>query len=292
MTEADRIDALERNGIASLSDLESRAVKTLREQLDRDQTRFRTYEPGFATKAYPWPRAPLHWWSRVWEYPYVFHAVQKWLSTYRRPGMPHVVDHGSGVTFFPFSMARMGCRITCTDIDQVCQPEIDKARELVDHTPGTVAFRHIDGSRMPFGSGEVDCVYSVSVIEHLHNIEECVADIARILHPEGMLVLTCDLDLRGDERLGVEDYSRLRSALENWFIPLYPERSIHPLDMLTSERGPYALQGPKGPRRVARVAADALRDLLLARTPTSRVTWHLAVLGMAWIKRTDGPRRA
>ena len=49
---------------------------------------------------------------------------------------------------------------------------------------------------MPFQDNEADAVYCVSVLEHIPNPERTVKEVARILQPGGVFVLTIDLDLQ------------------------------------------------------------------------------------------------
>lgn len=277
----------EQNGIAALSDLQDDTARRWLRCLEAEQTSFRALESLYSTGRYPWPRDPLHWWSRVWEYPYVMHALDRWLAKGTEPRTAHVVDHGSGVTFMPFAVAKRGCRVTCTDTAPVCGEEILAAARAVAQAPGSVDFRLASQDALPFSDGEVDCLYSVSVVEHVADIRRCIEEIARVLRPGGLLVLTCDLDLRGDQPLGIDAYAILVDALQRRFAPWYPTRTVHPRNQLASDMGPYALPGPTGVRRILRVLRDAYHDIAHARPPQSRVPWHLTVFGAAWLRRTD-----
>src|SRR5882762_5462920 len=120
-----------RSGIATLSDLTTCDWRELFSLLEEEQSEFRTMEPHFMSTEYRWPRDPLHTWSRIWEYPYAYYHLML-----RRQGLgdnasPLAVDIGSGVTFFPFSLARLGYRVICTDIDPICAKDIPLAGRVL-----------------------------------------------------------------------------------------------------------------------------------------------------------------
>jgi SAM-dependent methyltransferase len=236
----------DRSGIAALSDLQTSQWHELFELLENEQKIFLRKEPDFRSAEYKWPRDPLHTWSRVWEYPYVYYHLKCWREKSTNVSdIPHVVDLGSGVTFFPFSVARLGYKVTCTDIDPICKIDLERAIKKVDHKPGEVEFRMGEELKLPFCDREVDVVYCISVLEHIPTFDSTLEEIGRILKPEGLLILTIDLDLRGDSDLGIDKYEYLYSLLRKNYIFTNPDITIHPADILFSTSGPYAVTAPK-----------------------------------------------
>ena len=241
----------ERNGIAAMSDLDTAEWKEVFALLEAEQQRFLSHEDAFRSPNYPWPRDPLHCWSRIWEYPYVYSFLRSHLApsgaARSSDGPARVVDLGSGVTFFPFSVARLGSHVTCADIDPICAGDLGKAAAVVDHAPGAVDFRLIEGDALPFGDGEVDAVYCVSVLEHIPTFEVTVREVARILQPGGILLLTIDLDLTGLAEIGVENYRRLKDTLRDHFHGVFPDVTVHPADVLRSDTSQYSISGEPPP---------------------------------------------
>lgn len=230
----------DRCGLAALSDLESPDWLDLLSFLEKRQESFLSYENKFRSPSYKWPRDPLHTWSRIWEYPYIFYHLRKLRDRFADT-FPVVVDLGSGVTFFPFAIAELGYQVTCTDIDPICAIDLAKAAQYVPHAPGIVEFRLTNGISLPFADNEVDIIYCVSVIEHIPTFKETISEIARILKPEGFLLLTFDMDMRGDSEIGLSKYNDMENYFRRFFIELYPNTTIHPLDVLASVSGfgPY-----------------------------------------------------
>jgi ubiquinone/menaquinone biosynthesis C-methylase UbiE len=98
-----------------------------------------------------------------------------------------------------------------------------------------------DARSIALETESVDCVYCISVLEHIPDFEAVISEIGRLLRPGGLLVLTFDVDLRGNWELGPDAYTRLMDALEGSFAPVYPETVIHPLRVLTTVNSIYPM---------------------------------------------------
>ena len=247
----------DRSGIAALSDLENGAWRELFALLEKAQEDFRLKEASFRSAGYKWPADALHAWSRVWEYPYVYHHLKEWRGLLPEGAAPRVLDMGSGVTFFPFAVARLGCHVTCADIDPVCLEDLGRAIGLLPQSPGSVDVLLTDGRLLPFDSDSLDAIYCISVLEHVPDFEHAVAGMARALRPGGMLLLTVDVDLKDPE--DIDRHKRLGAALNDYFLYAAADRTVHPSDMLTMNRGPY----PAKLREGGRLAAYAVKHHVL-----------------------------
>ena len=121
----------ERSGLAALSDLGSLEWSKLFSQLEKEQYLFLNNEAIFKGQELSCPRDPLHQWSRVWEYPYAYHHIIKFRREYpSQNSLPHIIDFGSGVSFFPFAIAKLGFKITCIDIDPICEKDMNRAIQV------------------------------------------------------------------------------------------------------------------------------------------------------------------
>jgi len=269
----------DRSGIAALSDLRSLRCRELVAHLEKEQQAFLDRAREFRSPEYKWPHDSLHSWSRIWEYPYVYHHLERLCARCPVSGSLHVLDLGSGVTFFPFSVARLGCQVTCADIDPVCERDLARAIRVIDGRPGRVDFRLVNGPVLPFRDHEVDIVYCISVIEHIDRFEDTFDEITRILKPEGMLLLTFDLDLQGGPQLGISEYRRLTAKAKEHFVLVYPETTPHPSDMLRSSHGPYGFQPPLGNARREYPRIRKIIRRILGRRPAQPFSYSLAVMG-------------
>lgn len=230
---------LKRSGLATLSDLNSPEYQKIFSKLETEQYAFLDKESEFRSPGYRWPRDILHFWSRIWEYPYVYYYLKEQAITLGSVFEAKVLDIGSAVTFFPFSVAKLGYHVNCLDIDATCGPDIERAAASVQHQPGKVDFRLISDGRFPLEDGEVDAVYCVSVLEHIPDFEQTVKDVFRVLKPNGLFILTIDLDLCGYMDIGVSRYYDLRRCLSKHFDLKEPEITVHPLDVLQPRNGPF-----------------------------------------------------
>ena len=273
-------------GIACISDLETPRCRQLLELLEQDQAEFISKQHLFLAPGYQWPTDPLHTWSRVWEYPYVYHHLEKWRKSLPGDHTPVVVDFGSGVTFFPFSVARLNCHVICTDIDRACQESFPSAVCHISAAPGKVEFRLSLPDRLPLDDCSVDCLYCISVIEHIPGFEQSLAEVARVLKPGGLFVVTFDLDLRGDHQIGQKEYPKLLGSIARLFDPVLPTRHFHPADMLTSDKGPYALPTPQGWAYVKYWVKNKLIKPIIGRPPAPLIPYFLTVEGFTAVRRS------
>lgn len=274
----------DKSGLAALSDLETTEWRELFDLLENEQATFLKKEAAFRSPEYKWPKDPLHTWSRVWEYPYVYNQIIKWRKSLQSDLLPMVVDLGSGVTFFPFSVARLGCHVVCCDVDPVCETDLRRASASVSHFPGQVKFRLSTPQKLPFGDGEADVIYCISVLEHIPNPMETINEISRILKSGGLLLLTIDLDLRGDSEIGVEKHSKIIHELRQHFHYADADSSVHPADLLTSGRGPYKYDILTGTSLYRFLLKQKIK-MLVGLKPSSLPTPDLAVQAFAMVRK-------
>lgn len=273
------------NSVAIRLDLDTEEWKELFRLLEHAQSEFLMHQERFRSREYKWPLDPLHTWSRVWEYPYVYAHLLDRREACGREGFEHVVDLGCGVTFFPFAVAKLGTWVTGTDIDPVCRKDLAAAEQFLKVHPGRVDFSLADGKTLPFEDGSIDVVYCISVLEHIPDFPRTIAEVERILKPGGLFIVTIDLDLRGDAQIGVEPHRRLKEILAEDFDHVYPERSVHPADILTTRRSPFPLQGYPFGLRSSWLILRRLAFPLFGRRPLPFSPPVLAVEGMVLAKR-------
>jgi len=228
-------------GFAAKTDLEKEDWKILFSCLEREQSVFLNNQNKFRSKEYKWPRDPIHTWSRLWEYPYIYYHLQRIKEQSPNENL-RVLDFGSGVTFFPFSVAQLGYDITCADIDPVCAVDIPAAAKIVRHTPGSVKVVLIKDGIIPVESESQDIVYCISVLEHIPNFESVIDEIQRVLKPSGQFIFTIDIDLRGNFEFGVDKFERLQVKLDKFFTKKLFERPVHPSNLLTTVNSPYPMK--------------------------------------------------
>lgn len=276
-----------RSGLGTLSDVQSEEYRSTFSFLENEQREFLSKEKLFRSPSFNWPRDPLHTWSRVWEYPYVYHHLKTWRGSMSNDVIPRVVDVGSGVNFFPFSVARLGCQVTCIDNDKICEEDMNKAILHVPCDPGRVEFKLSKGSALPIEDEKADAVYCISVLEHVDDFTDMVREMNRILKPGGLLVLTIDLDLKGDSEIGVDRYKKLKTILEEQLEYKYLETVDHPADILVTNNGPYPLAEYHGGKLMWYLFKQWILYPLLFRKPNPLPpAYNLAVQGFVLSKKS------
>lgn len=228
------------SGIATSSDFSNDKYAEVVGVLQSSQKRFLDREEDFRSSTYRWPSDALNNWSRIWEYPYIAANIER-LASQKTPqdGGSRILDFGSGVTFFPFYLASLGFDVVCADIDPICEKDLQRAIKVFeDQQEGSVEFGLIEERRVPVADETIDMVYCISVIEHILDFEYEIAEMHRVLKPGGGLLLTLDIDLRGDHEIGLQSWNRLRECLFDAFTLELPYRALHPADVLTRKSSP------------------------------------------------------
>ena len=103
-------------------------------------------------------------------------------------------------------------------------------------------------------------------------------------------MITCDLDLdpEGNTQLNTGEYERLTSVIGQQFSLLCPERTIHPVNVLTNRNSPYS----GGQRSYARIGYQLIKQKILKPLLGKKPGYvdvlgpsPLAILGLALQKR-------
>jgi SAM-dependent methyltransferase len=274
--------------MAALSDLATDEWRSVFAELESEQKLFLDCEDDFRSPEYRWPRDPLHNWSRLWEYPYVYSALRTWRAHQAGAASPTILDVGSGVTFFPFTIAKLDARVHCLDVDAVCVRDLGRAAAIVDSGRGQVSAEQSESDRLPCRDEVADAIYCISVLEHVEEPEPLITELGRVLKRGGLLLLTLDLDLR-EEGLApsAKDWENLRFQLFHQFEPVYPERSVHPADLLTSIRAPYGFSRKHPPALAWHFVKQRLIKPLIGREGHRWPPFELAVMALA-LRKSDG----
>lgn len=200
------------------------------------------------TPDYPWRLDPLHCWSRLWEYPFALSALES--ITDARP--LNVIDVGSGANFFMPLLAGRGHRIHGVDMDPKVvgagQHLADFAGRHFDLPDSSMTYTIGQAGALPFPDASADVVQSISVLEHIPLAHDIVPELARVLAPQGSIVLTMDLALHGRDGMGVSALQSLLDALSEHFDLCHPtaqqifHTALHDADTLTNFTSPKRIR--------------------------------------------------
>lgn len=100
---------------------------------------------------------------------------------------PRVLDFGCGTGDFARVLVGMGYRVVGADVSHLF------VRDALDRHGGNpdLAFVQSDpGPHLPFADGAFDAVTAINVVEHVEAPQAMLEQLARVLRPGGVLVLT------------------------------------------------------------------------------------------------------
>jgi ubiquinone/menaquinone biosynthesis C-methylase UbiE len=178
-------------------------------------------------------------WFRMWEYLSVYHYALKPLGRDAK-----ILDCGGAGSCFPFWLGEQGRHVRVIDI----QSFHTSLSNLVAEARGLESLEFAAESMMDIKASDntFDCVYSVSVLEHLppEEREKALREIHRVLKPNGTLALTFDF---GDDvvlhpgrshgsLVCVASISEISSLLENSPFEIVGNDLAPEMDLLKKER--------------------------------------------------------
>lgn len=120
--------------------------------------------------------------GEIWiEHWHRYHFARRWVAG------RDVLDVACGEGYGTALLARDAARVTGIDVS----PEaIDHARAAYAGV-GNARFEVASCTRLPLGDASVDVAVTFETIEHIAEQEAFLAELARVLRPSGLLVLSC-----------------------------------------------------------------------------------------------------
>lgn len=121
-----------------------------------------------------------------------------------------MLDFGSGVTFFPFALAREGYNVLTMDNLPVVKRDFEKAIGVLSSGSGAVSFKPNVDLKIPLKDSEASIICCISVLEYIKNLSAMVREFARVLKPKGLLFLIIDIDINENYEISPSNYQILR----------------------------------------------------------------------------------
>jgi SAM-dependent methyltransferase len=290
-------DEFVRGGFARLAHFHSPIWARQKEELERVSAAFTASAWRDGTHGYFWPLDPLHWWSRVWEYPFFAAHLSKLVVDDAKRS--RLLDIGAAVTFFTPYLLSKRFEVLSMDYDATMPAHFARVYAAVAPAmglpPGLPPYLVADARDTRLPEASFDVVTSVSVLEHIPQWERALGEMTRVLRPGGHLVLTLDVKLT-DTSSGftLVELSRLLDQLSADLEPITQQDRRVPGDVLDMNNSPVASYRQPAPRR-------GMADLLwppsalpgrawrvvnrFLRPPTAKPPENLCVFGGVWRKR-------
>jgi ubiquinone/menaquinone biosynthesis C-methylase UbiE len=145
--------------------------------------------------------------SRQWETIYQAHDVVSvihqhrlalalsWIDRLKLPAGTRVLEIGCGAGLAAVALAERCFDVQATDVTDVM---LDRARERAAHfgVSGRVRFEHADVHALQFPNDSFELVLALGLFPWLHSQKRATSEIARVLRPDGYLVVTIGNRLR------------------------------------------------------------------------------------------------
>lgn len=107
-----------------------------------------------------------------------------------------VLDAGCGAGRWAYEVASRGARVIALDLGQSIEIASRNTRSL-----GSVACVQADVQDLPFGAASLDWAYSLGVIHHVARPERAVSELARVVRPDGLVLIYLYYALDGRGRI-------------------------------------------------------------------------------------------
>ena len=235
-------DSFEEGGFARLSHFDSLVWRTNMDKLEQMSATFATAwrEGG---QGYPWPLDPLHWWSRIWEYPFFSAHLDRIRDSAPAGDRLRLLDIGAAVTFFtPYILSR-GFEVLNMDYDARMPFYFERAWN--DAFPGNLGNRPpylvADARNNLLPTASFDVITSVSVLEHIPEWERALMEMLRVLRPNGHLILTFDVRLNEQSQgFNILEVQKLLDLVSEYATIITSTNVNLPTDVLDMHNSPMA----------------------------------------------------
>ena len=144
--------------------------------------------------------------TRRYEYPYTMLNIPQDTRS--------VLDVGGGSSF-SYYVSEQVEEVYVLDIDQKIGDEL---KQIKEHTRRfkNMQFQLGDARNLPFADNLFDVTTCVSVLEHMDdkNLILALSEMMRVTKPNGVVIVTMDIQLDGSEGINLEDLYRIGKVLQ------------------------------------------------------------------------------
>lgn len=103
----------------------------------------------------------------------------------------HALEAGCGAGWMTVALARTGLRVVATDSSEE-MVSLCRRRVAQDCPEAEVTVQRADAHELPFESEQFELAVGIGLLPWLHDPQEAIAELVRVLRPGGWLILTAD----------------------------------------------------------------------------------------------------
>jgi ubiquinone/menaquinone biosynthesis C-methylase UbiE len=156
--------------------------------------------------------------GEIWvEHWHRYHFAARWVRGKR------VLDVACGEGYGAALLAREAAHVTGVD---VAQPAIDHAKRVYGHV-GNAEFVRASCTQLPLADGSVEAAVSFETLEHIEAQEAFLDEIARVLSPDGVLVLSCPNKLEYSDKRNYQNEFHVKELYRDALAALVQARFPH-----------------------------------------------------------------
>jgi 2-polyprenyl-3-methyl-5-hydroxy-6-metoxy-1,4-benzoquinol methylase len=126
-------------------------------------------------------------WSKLWEYPWLWHHGLKDIDWRGK----RVMDLGSEQSPFPWWLAKKGAHVTLVETGRNWVEQWEAVKVALGNP--NVDWQIVDSCALPFPNATFDVATSFSVIEHQDDKILAATEVARVLKPGGVFGISYDI---------------------------------------------------------------------------------------------------
>jgi ubiquinone/menaquinone biosynthesis C-methylase UbiE len=159
--------------------------------------------------------AQSHYWKNLYAETSLYGTIHQeryaialgWITELATPQASHILEVGCGPGLLAVELAKRGFNVTAVDSSEG-MVELARAHAAEAGVPEGLVVSAGDAHALPFPTAAYDLVIALGVVPWLHSPAAALTEMARVMKPDGFVLLNSD------------NRFRLNHVIDPWFTPL------------------------------------------------------------------------